>query len=746
MTRSRITMAAIAALAFTWAAGAALAGDAPGGPFYVAEVGDAIHVLRDINGDGDALDVGERVPWAGGLGAVYGAATDGRHLYVTDAASLVVRRLRDLNGDGDAFDTGETTVWADGFATDWLGGIAAGPAGTVYVSGAGSVWRLSDTNGDGDALDVGERMLYASGFGDSLALVVQRDGSLLLGDMTRVHRLADLNGDGDALDVGESLPYTPAAGTPGRQSVSFCYGLLHGETGGVFASASNDNIVYRVGDLNGDGDAMDLIEVLSYADTVYGNLSMPVGMAPYGGGGFLLAEYGNGRVSLVRDANGDGDALDLGEVLRFADCPSAGFLVNLPDPGTLGYNDVTLVEGNENWNVTWDTPFISYGDGAELGVERLRAAFGEGATRVTTGAGGYNNEAGDLTLAAPLDYAGAGLAVLELRAVGNVALLEPISAADPYADRLDVALVADAEGNGVGHVSVQAPVIMYSGAFVAAGADVWLNSGGSVWATNATITSPGSVYVGDVLSAVHTEIYATATHVLPGGEVQCAGGTVGGELTVDAGGRVACYGGTFEVVSGMPWTLEGELRIQDAALAGSPVAMTGFNSTLHGQGSAVVSTDVACFNSPTIDCPDAADSLALDGILRVMASATLTKTGDGVLRIQGPQDHDPGSLLAVFGGTVEMNTDASGTGLIADADLSVLVADATLNFGCDQHLDTLTIEDGGLVRLTGANVVVVKNLVMNGIPLGPLTLTPEPATLALLVAGGLGLLLRRRRR
>jgi len=47
------------------------------------------------------------------------------------------------------------------------------------------------------------------------------------------------------------------------------------------------------------------------------------------------------------------------------------------------------------------------------------------------------------------------------------------------------------------------------------------------------------------------------------------------------------------------------------------------------------------------------------------------------------------------------------------------------------------------VRFTGANVVVVRNLVMNGVPLGPTTLTPEPATLALLAAGML--VLRRRR-
>jgi len=37
------------------------------------------------------------------------------------------------------------------------------------------------------------------------------------------------------------------------------------------------------------------------------------------------------------------------------------------------------------------------------------------------------------------------------------------------------------------------------------------------------------------------------------------------------------------------------------------------------------------------------------------------------------------------------------------------------------------------------------NLVLNGVSLGPMTLTPEPATLALLAAGALGVLVRQRR-
>lgn len=134
------------------------------------------------------------------------------------------------------------------------------------------------------------------------------------------------------------------------------------------------------------------------------------------------------------------------------------------------------------------------------------------------------------------------------------------------------------------------------------------------------------------------------------------------------------------------------------------------------------------------------------GMIENPDAHTLVKVGGGTVVFDGFQDHGPGAVFEILGGTVDLNTDASGTGLMADADLSIYVADATLNFGYNQHLDTLEIADGGLVRLTGANVVVVKHLVMNGIDLGGVTLTPEPATLGMLALGFVTMLVSRRRR
>jgi len=136
----------------------------------------------------------------------------------------------------------------------------------------------------------------------------------------------------------------------------------------------------------------------------------------------------------------------------------------------------------------------------------------------------------------------------------------------------------------------------------------------------------------------------------------------------------------------------------------------------------------------------------LSGGLSSAPGVVIEKSGDGTLVLSGLQSYGPGTLLEILGGIVLMNTDASGTGLMADADLSILVADAELYFGCDQHLDTLEIGDGGKVVFAGAQVVVLEHLVIGGMHLGATTMTPEPATLGLLALGGLGVLLRRRRR
>jgi 3-phytase len=163
----------------------------------------------------------------------------------------------------------------------------------------------------------------------------------------------------------------------------------------------------------------------------------------------------------------------------------------------------------------------------------------------------------------------------------------------------------------------------------------------------------------------------------------------------------------------------------------------------HTAGTAVFSGDVTLGGDLALTAEPGGE-VRLGGALNNADGQRLGKVGGGTVVLGGMQDHGPGSLLVVREGVLVLESDASGTGLIDDANLTVLVTDAEVHFGADQHLDTLDIGEGGFVRFTGAEVVVVRHLFVNGADLGPATLTPEPAALLLLAAGGLVLLARRR--
>lgn len=136
-----------------------------------------------------------------------------------------------------------------------------------------------------------------------------------------------------------------------------------------------------------------------------------------------------------------------------------------------------------------------------------------------------------------------------------------------------------------------------------------------------------------------------------------------------------------------------------------------------------------------------AETVTLSAALDNSAGRLLTKAGPGTLVIQGDQSYAPGSVLNILEGTVNLKSDAG----LGGANLAVFVADAVLNLGSNQRLDTLAIGEGGKVVVAGAYTIAMKHLVMGGVDLGAATLTPEPATLALL-AVGLGSLLVRRPR
>jgi hypothetical protein len=207
------------------------------------------------------------------------------------------------------------------------------------------------------------------------------------------------------------------------------------------------------------------------------------------------------------------------------------------------------------------------------------------------------------------------------------------------------------------------------------------------------------------------------------------------DVTVD----VATVVGGLVFDSTKAYTLAGPGALSFETASGpAAIDVTG------GAATHTIAADAVVGEALEIDVA-ALGALVLEGLLDNGEGRTLTKTGAGTLVVDGPQAHGLGAVLEVLGGAVEIRTDASGTGRLQEAHLSILVDGAELRFGCDQHLDTLEVGDGGVVRFAGANVVVVRHLVMNGTDLGAATLTPEPASLVLLAVGGSAVLACRRR-
>ena len=229
-----------------------------------------------------------------------------------------------------------------------------------------------------------------------------------------------------------------------------------------------------------------------------------------------------------------------------------------------------------------------------------------------------------------------------------------------------------------------------------------------------------------------------------------AGGVPGGA------GDVATFGSAItdarQVTVDAPTTLGG--LVFDSAKAYSVAGPSSVSLQAQGGPASIRVTSASGAARHAISAPlvlgsslgienDSSGDLTLLGSLSDMAAFTVTKTGPGPVTLGGPLAFGAGSLLMVLEGTLDLESDA---GSAAAAGLSISVDHAVVDFGCDQHLDTLTLGEDGKVAFTGAHVVVLNHLVMDGFDLGPAVMTPEPATIALVAFGGLAALARRLRK
>lgn len=163
--------------------------------------------------------------------------------------------------------------------------------------------RIEDRNGDGDTLDAGEVVIYynnvppGTGLDNSQGLYALSARSALATDNfapDNIVYMIDLNGDGDAFDFGEAWVWFDGS-LPGGYTLTNPVTLTPGPGGAWFIidnntlDATNPEAVYRLEDLNQDGDVNDpnevsLYYILSPAGDSYGAVTFDIEFDAAGAG------------------------------------------------------------------------------------------------------------------------------------------------------------------------------------------------------------------------------------------------------------------------------------------------------------------------------------------------------------------------------------------------------------------------------------------------------------------------------
>lgn len=193
------------------------------------------------------------------------------------------------------------------------------PPGELYATRPGQVWILRDLNLDGDYADFNEAALYADGLHAGISAIAHHDGRLLVlspatGQIVALH---DLNGDGDALDFGEALLHAQLPAPPSSGAT----GITAAPDGSLLVTDATCGCLHRVRDENGDGDALDAGEIVTIAT----GLSMPQAVTIRPDGKLLVSqENGAVPVRILHDRDGDGDYLDFAENISYAEAIASG--------------------------------------------------------------------------------------------------------------------------------------------------------------------------------------------------------------------------------------------------------------------------------------------------------------------------------------------------------------------------------------------------------------------------------------
>jgi hypothetical protein len=197
---------------------------------------------------------------------------------------------------------------------------------------------LTDLNGDGDFDDAGEIVAYctipngAGAVGNSIPTKVWigPDANVYYAEVGStglvtkgVWKLIDLNADGDCNDPGEvNLLWTPPA-----TASPFYWSLAIDPVGNVYTTDHSANEqVWRGNDLNQNGTIEPGEQTLFYQTTA----STWWDVLVRDDGAVLLVEAQTpDRITVLRDLNADGDALDAGEAFQAYDASLAAQAISV---------------------------------------------------------------------------------------------------------------------------------------------------------------------------------------------------------------------------------------------------------------------------------------------------------------------------------------------------------------------------------------------------------------------------------
>lgn len=310
--------------------------------FLIADrTNDVLWSIRDVDQNGTVNEATEVVRFfsAGSAPGTLGpmnptslAVGCDRRIVFGDQINRNLYILRDLNGDGDAMDTGESIVAADatnasGISLAFPTGLAFDSLGLVYVVNAGNafgndgVYRCRDIDGDGTYQQAGEITPYVAegafgpGNGPYSPQEIFFDGAFMYlrnssANLHGIFRAVDLNQNGRADDPGEFTLFFGAGNASGitvsagfplepdlfRPGAMYMHQIL---TGGI------DQLI-RVQDLNNDGDAQDAGEaVVVWTEETGAGLTI-IDIGSRSDGLVYLTDNSGKRVVVLHDMNNDG--------------------------------------------------------------------------------------------------------------------------------------------------------------------------------------------------------------------------------------------------------------------------------------------------------------------------------------------------------------------------------------------------------------------------------------------------------